>query len=780
MRSGRIGGVHVAEKITRIESLRGLGSFRDWTCEPELPKFRRYNLIYGWNATGKSTLARLLRSFELGEMPASEEDFDFQITCSEGTTLGPSELANSGLSVRVFSEDFVRDNLSFDDPLMPENSSVSPLLILGKENVDAAAKLEKLSKTLVAQRTESEKDAETYGRLKDNRTTLLIKGAVGIKEALRSGPDQRFHTYDKRNLEIALDKIPAKAKRPKIEIETERKRMDSHLKDAIDLSRDFDHGDLDRLRNDIAVVLATELLDTAIPELRSDEDVQEWVSRGLRLHVDHEDRCLFCRQDMPLARMENLRAHFSDAFAAHVALIESLDTELETLHNEVTSYLKDAGKIKSDRFYDDLAGEWSTAGRDLAESSDAFLDLVVLSRSALKTKRSDPFSTADDPLSAGIVESAVADLRSVLAFVDGALLSHQERTDELDEVRITAQTNIETHMIWEERSEYLDVEAQISTAKTVSEEMGVRLRQTKEEISRLESEVSGSQNACAEINTALESYFGHDMFAVAPSDESESLGLSLTRQGKPAHRLSEGERNGIALVYFLVKLKEEDLSLGKTIVVIDDPVSSLDENKAYHAYGSMIDATKPALQVVFLTHNFSMFRSLRRRLGGPEANKKNFRMFMTKRIVGETSIDSSLCEIDPNLVSHDSEYHFLFASLCRIADADEPEAEDIYAMPNLGRRVLETFFAFKSPSGLGLDKKILASGIDKPKAERMIRFVNFHSHGDSTDRLETLGPLGNPEAQEIARDILELMECLDPSHVKEMRPASNAAGTAGC
>ncbi|MEX1027703.1 MAG: AAA family ATPase [Candidatus Paceibacterota bacterium] len=749
--------------ITRIESLSGFGSFRDWTCEQDLPEFRRYNLIYGWNGTGKSTVARLLRSFELGEMPVSEDDFDFSITCSGGATLSPSELAKAPLSVRVFSEDFVSDNLSFD------GASVSPLLILGTENVDAAAKLGKLNKTLPGLSDDTDVAKEKWDELKTDREKLLSKGAFRIKEALRSGPDRRFYNYERRNLEGSLKDIPVDTKRPNIDVEAEQRRLNTKPKPSIELDRGFDHDDLVGLRHGVGEVLATELLDTAIPSLRSDAAVQDWVSHGLELHAGREDRCLFCQQRMPAERLEELRSHFSHVFTTHIELIDSLDADLKQLGENLTDYCERAGAIQPDRFYDDVDDRWPLATDELVVSSDRFLGVVERCRSSLKTKRSDPFTTVDDPISDGSVDAAVANLEAAFVLVDSALASHQKRTTVLDKVRSAAQREIETHMVWEERSEYLDVEAQISTAKTVSEELGVRLRQTKEEISRLESEVSGRQDACSEINAALARYFGHGMFTVAPSDESESLGLSLLRLGKPAHRLSEGERNGIALVYFLMKLKEEGVSLGETIVVIDDPVSSLDENKAYHAYGSMIDATELALQVFYLTHSFSMFRSLRRRLGWTSAQKKEFGMFMTQRIVDEDGPSSSFGKIDPTLAKYDSEYHFLFVSLCRYINAEEPTASDTYSMPNIGRRVLETFFAFRKPTKGNLSTKVGGCGFDSAKSERIMRFVDFHSHGDTTDRLDTLGPLENLEAQEVARDILALMASVDDAHVQDMK-----------
>jgi len=53
------------------------------------------------------------------------------------------------------------------------------------------------------------------------------------------------------------------------------------------------------------------------------------------------------------------------------------------------------------------------------------------------------------------------------------------------------------------------------------------------------------------------------------------------RRGKPAKRLSEGEKTAVAFIYFLVQLKDQDFNIGEGIVVIDDPISSLDASAIY-------------------------------------------------------------------------------------------------------------------------------------------------------------------------------------------------------
>ncbi|MCB1784444.1 MAG: AAA family ATPase, partial [Alphaproteobacteria bacterium] len=50
-------------KITKINRIKAR-TYRDFTWPSDLPEFADYNLIYGWNGTGKTTLADILRMVE--------------------------------------------------------------------------------------------------------------------------------------------------------------------------------------------------------------------------------------------------------------------------------------------------------------------------------------------------------------------------------------------------------------------------------------------------------------------------------------------------------------------------------------------------------------------------------------------------------------------------------------------------------------------------------------------------------------------------------------------
>jgi len=121
--------------ITRISRLRGCGVFRDFTWPTGLPEFGRYNLIYGWNGSGKTTISRLLRSLEARTAPTTG-----QVTLGvDGRDVRGDEFAQVILPVRVFNRDFIEESV-----FPRESDDLPPIFVLGKESVERQKDIDRL------------------------------------------------------------------------------------------------------------------------------------------------------------------------------------------------------------------------------------------------------------------------------------------------------------------------------------------------------------------------------------------------------------------------------------------------------------------------------------------------------------------------------------------------------------------------------------------------------------------------------------------------------------
>jgi wobble nucleotide-excising tRNase len=135
--------------IQRID-IKNFGSFSNFAWNAQIKKdgnlldFKKLNILYGRNYSGKTTLSRLVRCLETGELPKKYTDPEFSIKTDAGL-ISQTGIANHGLHIRVFNKDFVDDNLSF---LRNDEGNIEPFAILGGDNTKIEKEIEEKEKAL--------------------------------------------------------------------------------------------------------------------------------------------------------------------------------------------------------------------------------------------------------------------------------------------------------------------------------------------------------------------------------------------------------------------------------------------------------------------------------------------------------------------------------------------------------------------------------------------------------------------------------------------------------
>ncbi len=76
-------------------------------------EFKKLNIIYGRNYSGKTTLSRMFRCFELAQKHVYYLDCDYSFTLHDGTLISSSNIEGFTGKMRVYNSNFVKDNLSW-------------------------------------------------------------------------------------------------------------------------------------------------------------------------------------------------------------------------------------------------------------------------------------------------------------------------------------------------------------------------------------------------------------------------------------------------------------------------------------------------------------------------------------------------------------------------------------------------------------------------------------------------------------------------------------------
>ena len=130
--------------ILKFSQIKNMAVFKDFIWNSTVPSFRQVNVIYGRNYSGKTTLSRIIRAFETGVLSDKYDVPSFSIE-TDKDILTESDFSQRKLLVRVFNEDFVRENLQF---IINPDASIAPFAVLGENNKIIEEKILKLTAEL--------------------------------------------------------------------------------------------------------------------------------------------------------------------------------------------------------------------------------------------------------------------------------------------------------------------------------------------------------------------------------------------------------------------------------------------------------------------------------------------------------------------------------------------------------------------------------------------------------------------------------------------------------
>lgn len=126
------------------------------------------------------------------------------------------------------------------------------------------------------------------------------------------------------------------------------------------------------------------------------------------------------------------------------------------------------------------------------------------------------------------------------------------------------------------------------------------------------------------------------------------------------------------------------------------------------------------------------------------------------------------------LREYDSEYHFLFSHVLRFIEKVDAYDDHGYMIPNVMRRVLDVFLAFKCPGSSGLVgqmDKLYADypDLDRDKLMALERLAQVESHSDNLDDLLSFSSMTLEETQAAAGVLIEMMEQVDGKHLAGLK-----------
>ncbi|MGB4107405.1 MAG: AAA family ATPase [Alphaproteobacteria bacterium] len=758
------------QKFNRINAR----TFKSFPWPTALEEFLDFNLIYGWNGSGKTTLSDIMHMIEKRLSIGEDGISDFSFVYAGRTLTNASIVTDqSPPSVRVFNKSFIEKNVFAD-------GGATPIFFIGEENIEKQKDLDAQKEALDDLKTQAVTKKTEVGK-KDKELADLCQSKASEVRGWAGITSQ--NTYNKSHFSVDCEALITEGSsdkhlRTEEQIASLKTIVSGTAQPKIDIEK-FSSPDFSLLISDAKKLLQKTVVSQTIEALTKNEKLADWVKEGVGIHKDHKaENCQFCEQKLPAQRLKDLEGHFNDEYIV-------LDTALKEMTGVITATveaLKVAQKRSPAQLYPDLIEKYQLECQSFDGLINQYIEFLLKLSAAVEKKKGKPFEGMSFDLE--IPNKGIVSLDGI----NGVIAEHNVRTDDFNQAVSGAKQEIRYAKAAECIKEYETQKAALGKSEEELHLLEKSILKAAEDISVLEQEIIEHKKPAEDINKDLKKYLGHSELEFTTG--ATNTGYNIMRGAEPARALSEGEKTAIALLHFLKTLEDRSFDIKNGIVVIDDPVCSLDDTALFYAFSFIKERTKSAKQLFILTHNFSFFRQVKNWFTHVNRRKKKIgkeaSFYQTVCSIESSGRVSRLQKLDPLLLDYESEYQYLFSLTYKASlSTSGGGLEQYYHMPNVARRLLEAFLAFRLPGAHdGLNEKLESLTFDTAKKTRIIRFLHVNSHDDHVSEPEHDTSILS-ETPQILADVMELIESEDKKHYDEMMkllapPTSQSAtGTGG-
>jgi wobble nucleotide-excising tRNase len=286
---------------------------------------------------------------------------------------------------------------------------------------------------------------------------------------------------------------------------------------------------------------------------------------------------------------------------------------------------------------------------------------------------------------------------------------HNRANDDFRQTQEAARKKLMEHFLADRQKDYRRLETDVSGTKSELDNVEAQYQEQKQKAEHLRHEMRQHGPAAEMMNRMIHSYLGHNELQVSTLD----TGYEIRRNGNPVSgSLSESEKTAIALCYFLATLEAEGRQLRNLIVVVDDPISSLDTKALHYAFSLLSRALDGASQLIILTHNLHFMNEVKKWLkrGAKKKPPTAALLFLdVKQDIRAGTRTSSLKEMPTLIREYDSEYQYLFHLVLQFAESPDGQTDYFYLMPNALRKVLDIFWPSSCPARKGSATRLTIS-----------------------------------------------------------------------
>lgn len=779
--------------LTKIKKIKNFAIYEnfDWDVSTRdhgnnIAKFKKLNILYGRNYSGKTSLSRIIRTLET-KLPHDKYGLStYEFTHSGNQKLDNTNLANCPYHVRVYNKDFVEENLKW---LSDSDGTIKPFAVLGEPNIALEKEIEEKEKALGSEldkvglkydlKIKTEEIAKNSNLLAKTSNSLDEKLKTKANTSIKTNSIYKEITYNIQKIKtdiIAVQLLSPPTLSPEEKIRLSKLLTESN-KETISFKAEF-KDEKNTLCNETYRLLEAEIKPTeTIQKLLNDAILQEWVRTGARLHKKDETHCNFCGNPLPNDLWGKIDAHFNKES-------ETLRSLISTQINKIDTAIKNADfvpHLNSSLLFSELETDFLNLCNKLKAAQTAYNQDLLKLKASLQARETNIFNTQSRPT----ISNTPNEINNTFKEIEELIEKHNIKTGTIEKDQKAARTTLK----YDEIASFIkdidyntttsNIEALTRTQNTLAnqkDKLSEEIAATEKDIGQLKNQLKDERKGAEKVNHYLQHHFGHSGLQLSAVDEDAILGVHfrINRSNEIAHNLSEGECSLVAFCYFMAKLEDIEAQNKDLIIWIDDPISSLDSNHIFFVY-SLIEAVlakpikianKPNTfrynQLFISTHSLDFLKYLKR-ISKPKDDCEYF-------IIERTEQNSTIKLMPKYLKNYITEFNYLFNQIhkCTQPIAGDNDHEAFYNFGNNLRKFLEAYLFYKYPSHSSTEDKLLRFfGNDQLATDLSNRLYNEQSHLEEIfDR--SIKPSEIPEIPKLASYVLNTIKEKDPDQYNSL------------
>ncbi len=780
--------------IKKIDYIKSMAVFHDFQWQRSVingggsvDQFKNINVIYGRNYSGKTTLSRIFRAMETGVISDKYSSPEFHLSFDGGIKTTQNTLKEHGRVIRVFNEDFVRDNLQF---IMNPEDNIEPFAILGEDNNKIEKEIEELEGEvgsndegketgLYANRIKANADfyevSKKHKKATDDLKKQLGDKATDRKIGIKYKP-VRFgdQNYNIQKLKTDIGKVLDAKYQPLSDEElTQCEKLISEK--ALQPIPSFHAHSLNvsTLAKETEALVTKKISESdKIEELVKDAILNRWVNDGRSYHKGMHDNCAFCGNPISEQRWSELEKHFDKESEQLEKDIVSLIDRIEVEKSTAISALS----IDKNHFYSKFHERIDELDKVLSHTVGKYTKLLDALIEQLNTRKDDILNPKSykkhDDVSSDLIAvwNSYDEVRSESDTFSGLLSAEQTKARE--SLRLKEISDYLVTIRYQEQLSAIDaLKCKVDEVEQRKNCIEGDIRHKEIQITAKKRELNDEEKGAKKVNEYLNNFFGHQFLTLeakkseVADGESKRIRFEVIRGGKKAYHLSEGECSLLAFCYFLAKLHDIDTKDSKPIIWIDDPVSSLDGNHIFFVYSllsSEVVSDGIFEQLFVSTHNLDFLKYLKRLSGkfiDSDGRQKDYQK--SYFLVTRKDKTSTIGVMPRYLKEYVTEFNYLFHQIyrCAVIDSiDDTNYTTFYNFGNNARKFFEVYLYYKYPDqGMSQETLRLFFGEENIPAILTDRINNEYSHLCGVfERGAT--PVEVPEMQTAAQQIIERLK----------------------